>query len=67
MSINPLITSKVDSQPVPDKIKEIIHEILAAEVKMGSLGERRNAPSNLSKILEKYADDPDVVEFCGRE
>ena len=62
--VNPLITAKINAQPIPDKIKAIMHEILDAEESMGSLGERRHAASTISKILERHADDPDVVAFC---
>lgn len=64
MPVNPLIASKIDAQPIPDKIKGIMHEILDAEEIMASLGERRDATSTISKILERHADDPDVVKFC---
>lgn len=67
MPINPLIASKIDAQQIPDKIKTIMHEIISAEDSMDTLGERKQAVSTISKIMERYADDSDIAEFCGTE
>lgn len=65
MSINELILKKIDDLTIPNKMKEILKQILKAEAEMKILGEKRYKPV-LGKILEKYADEPDVKEFCNR-
>ncbi len=64
LTINPLILDKIDSLDVPDKIKMILKEILEMEDRLEIHDEKRGAVSSISKILEKYADEGDVKEFC---
>ena len=63
--INELILKKIDDLTIPSKIKEILKEILKAEEQMRILDEKPSKV-NLSKILQKYADDDDVKEFCNK-
>ena len=64
LPINPLILNKIESLDVPDKIKMILNEILEIEDRLEIKNEKRGAVQSISKILEKYADDNDVKEFC---
>lgn len=64
MPTNPLILDKIERLDVPDKIKMILNEILEMEERLELVGEKRGAVQSISKILEKYADDEDVKEFC---
>ena len=63
MQINDLILRKIDSLDIPDKIKEVLTEILMAEEQMRILNDK-NYKANLDKILQRYADCDDVMEFC---
>ena len=64
MSVNPLIRNRVDCLNVPDKIKMILNKILDAESSQGIQDDKKGAVLSISKILEKYADEKDVKEFC---
>ena len=66
MPINPLIRSEVNCLDVPDKIRGILNEILDAEVHIEAYDENQAAASAITKILVKYANDEDVVEFCSK-
>lgn len=46
-------------------MKEILKEVLKAEEQMRILNDK-NYKTNLSKILQRYADDDDVKEFCSK-
>ena len=65
MPINPLIRDKIKHLDVPDKIKMMLNEVLEMEDRLEIQGEKRGEPP-ISKIIEKYADDEDVKEFCSR-
>ena len=65
LAINDLILKKIDNLTVPSKMKEILKEILKAEERMKILNDT-NYKINLNKILERYADDDDVKEFCSK-
>ena len=65
LAINDLILKKIDNLTVPSKMKEILKETLKAEERMRILNDK-NYKTNLSKILERYADDDDVKEFCSK-
>ncbi len=64
LSINPLISNKIQNGNLPDKIKEILHEILKAEIDMDIQNAKKDYKSNINKLLEKYADDEQVRNFC---
>ena len=64
LSVNPLIRNRVDCLNVPDKIKMILNKILDAESSQGIQDDKKGAVLSISKILEKYADEKDVKEFC---
>ncbi len=66
LAINEIILKKLDELDIPDKMKNILKEILRIEEEMKILGSKRDYKNNMSKILEKYADDEDVMEFCSR-
>ena len=63
MPINPLISNKIQNGDMPDKIKEILHEILNAENDM-DIQNTKEAYKPISKLIEKYADDEEVRNFC---
>ena len=65
LPINPLILDKIGRLDVPDKIKVILNEILKMEDRLEAVDDRGGGIQSISKILEKYADDEDVKEFCG--
>ena len=65
MAINDLILKKIDNLTIPNKMKEILKEVLKAEEQMRILNDK-NYKTNLSKILQRYADDDDVKEFCSK-
>ena len=64
LPVNPLIRNRVDCLNVPDKIKMILNRILDAESSQGIQDDKKGAVLSISKILEKYADEKDVKEFC---
>lgn len=64
MPINPLISNKIKNDEIPDKIKQILSEILNAENEMQNHGSKSDYKINIAKILEKYADDQYVKNFC---
>ena len=65
LAINDLILKKIDSLGVPDKMKDVLKEILKAEEQMKILNDK-NYKANLSKILQRYADDDEIKEFCSK-
>ena len=65
MAINTIILNRIDSLVVPAKMKNVLKDVLEAEEQMRILNDK-NYKNNLSKILEKYADDADITEFCRR-
>ena len=64
MPVNPLISDKIQQDDLPDKIKEILNEILEAEVNMDLQNAKKDYKTNIAKILERYADDEQVRNFC---
>lgn len=64
MPVNPLIRNRVGCLNVPDKMKTILNEILDVESRLEIHDDKREAVPSISKILEKYADEEDVKEFC---
>ncbi len=64
MAINPLIINKIDDLDIPNKMKEILKEVLKIEETMTLLNEKNY--KNMEKILKKYADDDDVKGFCSK-
>ena len=64
LPVNPLIRNRVDCLNVPDKIKMILNRILDAESSQGIQDDKKGAVLSISKIIEKYADEKDVKEFC---
>lgn len=65
LAINEIILKKIDSSDIPDKMKNILKEVLKAEERMKILSDK-NYKANLGKILQNYADDDDVMEFCSK-
>lgn len=65
MTINDLILNEIDRSAIPDKMKGILKEVLRTEEQMKILNDK-NYKTNLSKILQKYADDDDIKEFCSK-
>lgn len=63
LQINDLILKKIDSLDIPDKMKDVLKEILVAEEQMRILNDK-NYKASLDKILQRYADCDDVMEFC---
>ena len=63
LQINDLILRKIDSLDIPDKMKDVLKEILIAEEQMKILNDK-NYKTNLNKILQRYADCDDIMEFC---
>ena len=64
MPINPLISNKIKNDNIPDKIKEVLNEVLSREEDMKAQSAEKDHRLNISKILEKYADDEQVINFC---
>ena len=64
MPINPLITDKISSDNLPDKVKKVLNEILRLEEDMEIHDAVKDYKSNISKILDKYADDEEIRKFC---
>ena len=64
MTINPLISAKIQNDEIPSKIKQILNEILNMEIDMDKQNAQKDFKSNIGKILEKYADDEEVCKFC---
>ena len=63
LPINDLILKRIDGLDIPSKMKDVLKEILKAEEKMKILNDK-NYTDNLSKVLQNYADDDDIKEFC---
>lgn len=63
LQINDLILRKIYSLDIPDKMKDVLKEILIAEAQMRILNEK-DYKANLDKILQRYADCDDIMEFC---
>ena len=65
LAINDLILKKINNLTASDKMKEILQEVLEAEEQMRILNDK-NYKSSLGRILERYANEPDVKEFCSK-
>ena len=65
LPINDLILKRIDGLDIHSKMKDVLKEILKAEEQMKILNDK-NYTANLSKILQKYADDNDIREFCAK-
>ena len=66
MPINPYITDKIKNDNQPEKIKQVLNEILKREDEMEIEGAQKDYKQNIAKILEKYADDDEIKKFCER-
>ena len=66
MTINPLISDKIQNDEIPSKVKQVLNEILNMEINMDAQNARKDYKSNIGKILEKYADDEEICKFCER-
>lgn len=64
MPINPLITNKIKNDDLPKKIKAILDDILEKEDEMEIESQQKDYRPNLKKVLEKYADDKEIKDFC---
>ena len=64
MPINPLITNKIKNDDLPKKIKAILNDILEKEDEMEIESQQKDYRPNLKKVLEKYADDKEIKDFC---
>ena len=66
MTINPLIVKGIDSLDAPDSVKRILHDIIEVENSI-TVGSDRHAPiMSIKRILERCAENKEVVEFCGK-
>ncbi len=50
---------------MPDKIKGVLNDVLKTEDNLEAFNDKRNFKASISKILEKYAEDEEIMEFCG--
>ena len=64
LPINPLISNKIKNDNLPEKIKTVLNEILNMEDEMEIESQQRGYRSNLKKVLERYADDEEIKDFC---
>ena len=64
MPINSLITNKIKNDDLPKKIKAILDDILEKEDEMEIESQQKDYRPNLKKVLEKYADDKEIKNFC---
>ena len=66
MAINPLIIEGIDSLDAPDIVKRMLRDIVEVENSI-TVGSDRYAPSAaIKRIIERCADNEEVVKFCGR-
>ena len=64
MPINPLISNKIKNDDLPETIKTVLNEVLDREDEMEIESQQKDFKSNLKKVLEKYADDKEIKDFC---
>ncbi len=65
MPVNDLILKEIDAYDAPDRIKDILKEVLKAEEQM-DLADGKNYKTNLGKILTRHAGNEDIQEFCNK-
>ena len=66
MVVNPLIIKEVNALDVPDSIKKVLHDILKVEDEIEAGDDRHVDTRSIKRILERYADNNEVVEFCDK-
>lgn len=64
MHSNQIILDKITSLEIPEDIKGILKEILNTEEEMKILNATKDFRKNIDKLLEKYANDEKIKEFC---
>ena len=66
MSINPLIVKGIDSLDAPESVKRALHDIIEVENSITVGSDRHAASMSIKRILERCAENEEVVEFCGK-